>query len=239
METNTMKLTPTLAALSLIALATPALAGNLAPAPEPHALGLLTPPAPDWSGFYVGATGMKANGSYDGIYPFTGNPFPGDGEGDLDGTGYGLLLGWNGQSGQMVYGAELSYQKTDITGVELCHNINWNCGVDIDSVAALRGRLGWLATDRTLIYGTAGIARAEVTGYTESSSGTVYPDEKTQNGYVFGLGLEQKITDRINLRGALMRYDFAGEDYTVDFGMVVDDLKTDFTALELGVTFKF
>ncbi len=234
-----MKLNSSLMALSFIALAAPALAGNPAPAPEPHALGLLTPSTPDWSGFYVGATGMKANGSYDGTYRNSGSSFPDDGEGDLDGEGYGLLLGWNGQSGKMVYGAELSYQKTDITGAEPCPNASWSCGVDIDKVATLRARLGWLAGQNTLLYGTAGIARAEVTGYTESGSGTVYPDEKTLNGYVLGLGLEQKITDRINLRGALMRYDFSGEDYSVDFTSVIEDLQADFTAFELGVIFNF
>ncbi|PIE14718.1 MAG: hypothetical protein CSA68_09635 [Rhodobacterales bacterium] len=208
----------------------------MAPAPSPQVLPSI---APDWGGFYAGLTGMKAAGSYDGTFSFTGNSFPGDGKGDLDGHGFGLLLGWNGQRGNMVYGAELSYQKTDITGIEPCPNSSWDCGADIDNLASLRGRIGWLAGGNTLFYGTAGVAGAKMMGYTVSSGGTVYPDKHTLNGYVVGLGLERKVSDRVNLRAALMHYDFAGKDYTVDTPFIVQDLQADVTTLELGVIFKF
>ncbi len=36
-----------------------------------------------------------------------------------------------------------------------------------------------------------------------------------------------------------MRYDFAGEDYSVDFTNVIEGLQADFTAFELGVIFNF
>ncbi len=233
-----MKFNSTLTALSLVAFAAPALAGNpvpprVDPAPVPPPV-LLS----DWSGFYVGLTAMKADGTFGNNATGQAAAFPPDGEGDLDGAGYGILLGWNGQSGKMVYGAELSYQKTDITGSEEPATAGYLYSAEVEDIAALRARLGWLAGQNTLIYGTAGIASAKMTASIEEFGDTPFSDEQTLNGYVYGLGLEQKVTDRISLRGAVMRYDFDGEDYELN-GTTYEDVGTEFTAFELGVSYNF
>ncbi len=233
-----MQFKSTLSILSLVAFAAPALAGNPVPVPqwsEPM------PPVvvPDWTGFYAGLTAMKAMGTFgnddQGVPGFA---FPSDGEGELDGSGYGLLLGWNGQSGDMVYGAELSWQKTDITGSENCPREDGTCSADIENVAALRARLGWLAGEDTLLYGTVGVSKAKMTASLDVPGGGNFSDEQMLTGYVFGLGLEQKVTDHISVRGALMRYDFNGEDYQLN-GNTFSDVGADFNALELGLSYNF
>jgi len=195
------------------------------------------PPAPalTWTGPYGGITGSYHSGTFG-----NGVNFPGDGEGDLDGMSFGGVLGYDFQNGNVVFGAELNYGFADITGAENCVNPAFECGMEIDQVASIRGRLGVLlgADQRTLVYATGGFAMAQTYGYTDDG-GVVGEngENQTVNGFVYGLGLEHMVSERMSIRGAVLRHDFEAADYLTD--VLYTDVETEFTTFELGVMFRF
>ncbi len=190
----------------------------------------VAPLAIDWTGAYGGVTLSYNQGHYgnDGV-------FPGDGEGELDGYGLGLLLGYNWQRGNIVYGGELAYSATNIEGEEACANPAFACGMEIDQVASIRGRLGVAAGPRSLVYLTAGWAAANAFGYTEGPGG----DGETQrlNGYLYGLGFEHAVSDRFNVRAAVLRHEFDESDFQTD--IIYNDVGADFTTIEIGMIMRF
>ncbi len=116
-----------------------------------------------WTGFYAGAQlGGLANWS-DVSDPLGGSLFgnPNLGAGSFAGG----QVGYNYQSGKIVYGLEADVAFPNIEGTSTCSSlsgsfVNSNCKVGINAFGTLTGRLG-LALDpdgRSLIYGKAGAA---------------------------------------------------------------------------------
>ncbi len=188
----------------------------------------------DWRGFYGGVALSASDADYTSR---SGSSFPRDRNGNMDGYGYGALLGWNGQRGHIVYGAEVSLKKTDNEGCEDCQNPTWACGAEVEGIASLRGRVGWTGA-KTLIYGTAGFAGAKMSGYTQiKSNGRKYSDEQTLPGWVAGFGLEQQLHPRVRLRAAVLRYDFHNKDF--QFDSLYRDVTADFITAEVALIFNF
>ncbi|MFW2541657.1 outer membrane protein [Primorskyibacter sp. 2E107] len=217
-------------ALACLVTATTASAdGTQAPAPTP----VVVAPLHDWTGPYAGLSLSMNSGDF-------GNDtnFPGDGTGNLSGTGYGLLLGYNVQNGKWIYGAELAFSGADISGSDDCVNASFECGAKIDRFASLRGRLGYAVGPQTMVFGLAGFAAADVHAYTDDS-GVVGNNGETKraNGYVFGLGLEHMVSERVSLRGAVVHHAFDKNDYMTDIPYA--DVDADFTSFEFGVTMHF
>ena len=161
-----MKRNTTIASIALIAsgaMAGMATAGSLedttveapvyTPAPTPVAV------EGDWTGFYtglqVGQTDIDSDsGALDG-----------------DDTSYGFHAGYDYDFGQFVLGGELDYDKTDI---------DLGGGAEVDSVARAKLKAGY-DFGNTLVYATAGAARADTSGGVET-------------GPFAGLGVTHKIT---------------------------------------------
>ncbi len=136
------------------------------------------PPAPmsvfNWSGMYVGVHGG---------YGFSDN---------LDGFAGGFQLGYNWQfSRNIVFGLEGDITATDMNGLPL------GLPAHIDYIATARARLGY-TWDRTMIYGTGGLAysRAAVAGFHD-----------TDTGYVLGGGLEWAYSNAWTLKAEYLYYD--------------------------------
>lgn len=165
----------------------------------------------DWTGGHVGLTGGTTLGSNQ----WTGSP-----SSDWDGTQWGLTGGYDWQSGPWVYGAALDYTPSEIdaTGAGT---------TTVQDGYALRGRMGY-AFDRTLVYGTAGLASGDVSG---TFGGTTASDR--MNGWVAGLGVEQALTDSISMNAEYLYTDLgtmthAGGSSDVNYGTV-----------RVGVNFRF
>lgn len=184
-----MKTTYTLVTATLIGLTggLPALAGGMTtPVEEPMVYAELAPviaPSADWSGGYVGAQlgygDVNSNGA--GL----------DGNGAIGGVHAGYLMDF----GQFVTGAELSY---DTSNIDL-----GAAGDTLDSVARLKLIAGY-DLGRTMIYGSAGVARA---------SATLGGVGQSDNGYFVGLGTDYALTDQWTFGGEVMAHrfnDFAG-----------------------------
>ena len=184
---NAKKFAPgaTLAALMVAGFSLPALAGGMAaPTVEPT----IAPAAPvvmqrggDWTGGYMGAQlgyGDVSAGANDGT-----------------GATYGLHGGYDYDFGQWVAGVGLDWDKTDI---------DLGAGTDsLDDIARLKFRAG-ADLGRTLVYATAGPARA---------SATVGGVDDTDSGWYAGIGADYALNDRWTVGGEVLtnRFDnFAG-----------------------------
>lgn len=194
-------------------LATSAFAsGPVAPAPYvPPATVPVATSAYDWTGAYGGLTlGV----------PLGSNDWDGMTDNDWDGTVWGLTGGYDVQSGDWVYGAALDYSPSefDATGTG---------STTVENSAALRARIG-RAFDRTLVYGTAGFATAEVTGAYAGATGN-----DRMNGYNVGLGVEQAITDNFSVNAEYLYTDLG------TMSLATGDSDVNYGTFRIGGNFRF
>jgi outer membrane immunogenic protein len=185
----------TIAALIVTsALVTPALAGGpTTPVPEPEVIAVPEPFVPagmDWSGAYAGAQIGYGDVDSNG--------------GGLDGYGAlgGVHAGYRWDMGNFVAGAELTYDTSAI-------DLGAAAGDELDDVAALKVTAG-REFGRGLVYGTLGAAYA---------SASVGGADLSDNGYLYGLGMDYAITDRVTVGGELLQHrfnDFDGSGVDLD-----------------------
>jgi outer membrane immunogenic protein len=205
-----------LAAGMLAVAAIPGLAADL-PVKAPPA----PPPAPvfNWSGFYIGGNaGASINNSRWNVDP-TGCFLTGCGAGGVAGNAFrsdsgrfnkaaftgGGQVGWNWQGGpNWVFGLEtdINYNGTNetiavVTPLPFAPGSTFNHAIShkLDWFGTIRARLGWLPTDRVLIYGTGGLAYGHVASDTAISfpvSGDTYAGtiNDTRFGWTAGAGIE-------------------------------------------------
>ncbi|HEX7074974.1 MAG TPA: outer membrane beta-barrel protein [Hyphomicrobiaceae bacterium] len=98
--------------------------------------------------------------------------------GHTDGVVGGGQLGYNWQANRFVYGLEGDISVTDTS---------------VDWLASVRGRAGILLDDRLLAYGTAGVGFADI-------------HDDTETDFVYGLGLESKLTEAMTARLEYLNY---------------------------------
>jgi outer membrane immunogenic protein len=193
-----------LAVLTFTAGALPALAGGLAepvmePAPVAIAPAPVTPVAGGWNGLYVGGQigTIKVDSSIPANEFMPGTDFPNElVDFELDGTTYGLHIGYMQGFGAFVLGAELDYDvvRLDDGSVtfmgETADIVIENDG----SILRLKARAGYDA-GRFLPYLTAGVARLEL------------EDQNTDGGF-YGAGLAFKATETILIGGEVLQHQF-------------------------------
>jgi len=190
-------------------IATPALAADLnlpaynAPPPPPFV------PIFNWTGFYIGANAgwgwLNDNGS-----PFCINP-----EGVLNGDGCvennvpsaqinnangfigGGQAGFDYQADVLVYGIETDFQGADINGsVNIAGpgGTSFTASEKLNWLGTVRGRIGVVAWERSLFYGTVGFAYGGVS----ASQNSIFPAvqfssssvSETRTGWTAGGGWE-------------------------------------------------
>jgi outer membrane immunogenic protein len=86
----------------------------------------------------------------------------------------GVQLGRNWQSGNIVYGIE--------------GDVSFSGNDDIDWMATVRGRVGYLISPNILVYGTAGLGFVNFAHF------------DTESEFVYGAGIEGKLTQATTLR---------------------------------------
>ena len=167
-------------------------------------------PATSWAGLYVGASAGYAWGegghSYDGGDEVHTT--------DLDGAVYGVHVGYNIQRGNIVLGAEASFNSADMDG-----SIDGGRpSTELDWYSTGVARLGYAVSD-TLVYGFGGVAWGDVTyAYVPSTS------DETQIGWTAGFGVEHALSDRVSIRLEYSHVDLGGEDTFTD---ICDDCEGD------------
>ena len=173
----------------------------------------IPPPTFTWAGPYLGVTAGYANAfhSFDDLAgAFLG--YPGLANDQSKGFAGGGTLGFNLQTGSLVYGleADLSWLTNKTTYVDPNGAINNFYPSEtnrLNDLGTVRGRLG-LAADRTLFYFTAGVAIGEVAN-TALYNSTKFPTSNTPSfninstrvGWVAGSGLEHALNSNWTIKG--------------------------------------
>lgn len=198
-----------------------ALTGSVFAADMPVKARPLPPPVPvfSWTGFYIGGQIGWARAHDDasivnpGIPVAINLPFTVD----MDGVIGGAHVGYNLQINRWVLGIEgtvdgSNLNKSFVVGV--CPLFCGNATTDIGIQGSVRGRLG-VAFDRVLLYGTGGVAIADITNTYDTTAfgGGFARIGGTRVGWTAGGGIAYAVTNNWSVRG---EYRFS------DFGKVVD-----------------
>lgn len=188
-----------------------------------------------WTGVYAGLNaGAAFSGSERPRYS-EGAGFVGLNPGTLSGfqrsrgqTGFvgGGQLGFNRQIGAVVLGVEADIQYADLSRrrsgagtlpsvpAGFTDNDTLTARSRLDYLGTVRGRIGFLPTERLMVYATGGLAYGGVTTrttYTDIGTGAFFPGgvnvipyagsrASTQVGYVAGGGIEYAFTDRLSAK---------------------------------------
>lgn len=186
--------------------------------------------AQDWTGAYVGGSvgwgDTTVNDNYDSTVKF---------DFGADGGLAGLALGYNLQSGSVVYGVEASLSFGTLKGSgeclpSTCIGSGTAPTAKIDQMAMLRARLGIADADR-LYYATLGVARAEGLVDDPVQGGQ---DSQQHNGWVAGVGIDWAMSDRMTV-GAEYIY---GRFEDIDYALVSTPDVIGFNTQELRLTAK-
>jgi outer membrane immunogenic protein len=214
----------------------PAVAADIsAKAPVYKAPAVVMPAAYRWSGFYVGANlgygwGDQAiERSTTVVLP--PGMFPTSLASDPRGVLGGIQAGYNYQSGPAVFGVETDIAYADISrsgtfaGSFAGTNFSAAGEQKLDWFGTLRGRIGYLPSDRWLVYATGGLAY----GHGKSSTSSVVnagigcgfffgcgagSASGWLAGWTAGAGLEWAFADRWRAKAEYLYYDLGSLSYS-------------------------
>jgi len=190
----------------------------------------------DWSGAYAGGILGLGFGEYTGVLDGV-DSYPDDGAGSLNGEAFGVAVGYNFEAQNVIYGPELRFMKTNNNGGEPCGNPAFSCNFEVDAIAALVGRVGYLQNENLMLYGNAGVAWASTTATTVGPPTTT--DDNDAIGFTIGIGAEYALSDQITLRTSANHYDFGDRDYVVSGIPEIATIDAKVTTLEIGLFFHF
>jgi outer membrane immunogenic protein len=196
-----------------------------------------------WTGFYIGGHAGLATGDTQGTPDLGGGP-PGllSTDYSLNGALYGGQVGFNWQTGPLVLGVEGSLSSSSVQGNTTCAFL-LECKRDIDWLATVTGRVGY-AMGRSLVYGLAGVAWADVNTNVGIVGVPILSGSETHVGWVAGFGFEHALSNHITARIEYAHVDLGREDHglaVVGGGPVVvtDRVDVKMDTIRLGVNIKF
>lgn len=185
-------------------------------------------PSFSWTGGYVGiqagygwADVDRSTGAFDNSY-------------EADGFLVGVHAGYNHQWGSLVLGIEGDIEYSGVSGNDGGVGGTTDA-VDIGWMGSLRARAGF-AVDRALIYGTGGVAFADIDQ--NNIFGVPASISKTYTGWTVGVGAEYAFTDNFTGRLEYRYTDFGSERYAP---AVLVPFTNDITmhAVRVGLSYKF
>lgn len=201
-------------------------------------------PVFSWTGFYIGAQAGYEWGSAEHAFEVAGVPVVGLPRGDSDPQGFigGGHVGYNWQTGKVVFGIEADFEGGNVDGSFFRNDgigtstakssLNWQ--------GSVRGRLGY-AVDRTLVYFTAGWAFADFDFRGDDLPPACCGFSDTLNGWTVGGGLEHALAmmPNVSVRAEYRYTDFGDASGTLrqfdpDVRMPVDVTSH---AVRLGASF--
>jgi outer membrane immunogenic protein len=201
------------AALSLVGGAVVALSAFSALADGYRPTRYSAPTLSSWTGLYFG---VHAGGVWSTVdwadVSLTGERVDNDSAGFIGGG----QVGYNFQSGNVVFGVEAAVSGTTLDGSHRSvfdpAAIRFN--TDINTIVTATGRIGIVA-DRALFYVKGGWAGARV-GI--SGTNTALPDsfsiDDWRNGWTVGGGVEMKVTRNVSLAVEYSYIDLGNENYS-------------------------
>lgn len=164
-----------------------------------------------WTGFYLGAHAGYVSAA--------------DTDPKVKGFAGGIQGGYNWQFNQIVAGIEGDYTLSGADSSSTISGVTVKAG--IDSLWSVRGRLGFLAANNLMIYGTAGYG-----GFDMSAKALGSEVSARARGFVAGGGVEYAFTR--NFLGRIEGLHYMGEG-TGSFS----GLEQDVTVFRAGLSYKF
>jgi outer membrane immunogenic protein len=138
-------------------------------------------------------------GAYFGVHVGHGESGP------ADGLVAGGQIGYNWQSGQVVYGLEADVSFADISFKENIMGLGTVKG-SIDWMATARGRVGYLLTPGILAYGTLGFGIASGSGSANIPGVVKFSVSDSDTDLVLGVGVEAKFSDTMSARVEYLKF---------------------------------
>ena len=145
--------------------------------------------------------------------------------GSLNTKGNGFIgggqIGYNYQSGAIVYGVEADFDYVDqkksasftSTGLVLGSPLTTSAKSQLDYLGTVRARIGFVPMDRVMIFATAGLAYGDV-----KTSGSVFANNAPalawagsksdiKAGFAVGGGAEYAFTNNLTVKAEYLYYD--------------------------------
>jgi outer membrane immunogenic protein len=207
-----------LMAVSLLTLGiAPAIAADL-PARTYSKAPAAIAPVSNWTGFYIGAMGGYAKEDTSGI-------------GALSGGLAGGTVGYNWQSGMMVYGLEADAAWSNVGAT--VGNPAFIAATDkINDLGTARGRIG-VAFDQILLYGTGGFAWVDNT-LTATVLGFSASESHFHTGWTAGAGIEAMVAPKWSVKAEYLYRSFSSQNYfTIPSGTL------NLNSFQVGVNYHF
>jgi len=178
-----------------------------------------------WTGFYLGGT--LGYGWGDGRTSGDIGSFPYEQSGTL-GT---IYAGYNWQIGRTVLGLEADigtgdFGASETTGLGTLKS-------SLNAMGSFRARAGFLIAPALLVYGTAGLAWADMDYQLVGDQAR----SETFLGYQVGLGTEWMVSNNVSLRLEYIHTDF-GHERVIHSGLN-NSFEPDFNTVRAGISFKF
>jgi outer membrane immunogenic protein len=247
-----------LGTLSLAALvgAVPALAADMPARPVAAAVS-------NWNGFYVGINAGGGFQSQEATLTSTGvagvnvlglmfGPAAAGGIGApmwVSGPLGGFTVGWNWGAGWWLAGIEADIDCANITGITNLTSAGITVGVanTLDRLGTVRGRLGVLAGNNFLLYGTGGFAYGRNTLELSVSTTTLYnQDHATKTGWTAGGGVEWNFISNWTVKAEYLYVDLGSQTTSVTlvgagpaFGTLTAQNNDRYHILRFGVNYIF
>lgn len=179
--------------------------------------------AQDWSGFYAGLFSNSASGTYRHYDSGVIDPSVTT---QIAGNQFGGFAGYNLQSGNLVYGAELAHGAGDLL-------VGGSTTYFIENLTQIRGRVGY-ATGIALIHGSLGWARADQ----HWDDGIVTNSPVNVDGASYGVGVDVMASDRLILGLAWDRVKLVAQEGDIGgFPLVETRDDLDIVTLRVGMRF--
>ena len=210
-------------------------------------------PAADWTGGYVGGWIGYAFGADDevGLEIFENGQSQGNRNDltnlDVSGLNGGVNVGYRWQRGSWVFGPELTVESGDIIDeqhvdqaiADVAPNASFKS--EVNYIAGLQMKAGYIVTPKTLVYGSAGFVHGEFDYTFAPGNAGSTTQGYTADGYSLGAGVERRLNARWSMFAEWQYRNFGKTDVT--FANGTDELVTRATPehhnLKLGVNFAF
>jgi outer membrane immunogenic protein len=159
------------------------------------------------------------------------------GVGSLSGGFAGGTVGYNWQSGQIVYGLEADAAWSDIgasAGVPGFVTANDK----IRDMGTVRGRIGY-TFNQILLYGTGGYAWAD-NRLNVTALGANFTESKVHSGWTAGAGVEVMVAPKWSVKAEYLYRSFSGETYfarAIPPGVATGDINIH--TVQVGVNYHF
>lgn len=231
-------------------MATPALAADLSSAaPAPY---YKAPPPVEvctWCGFYIGANVGGSWGNARSTFDAPGFPAFFSNTSHPDGVIGGGQVGYNWQTGNLVFGIETDFQGSGQRASDTLAAIATPLGAfsltETDKetwFGTTRGRIGFApGASNWLLYGTGGVAYGDVdTAFTLATpfgSATV-SDTSTRVGWTGGGGLEYMFLPRWSFKAEYLYMDLGTANFGLPFG-ITQHIRFQDNIARVGIDYHF